>query len=184
MHQIKDLILKTEKVKWQDLKDLQPTNLKTPYHSEATKKSLIKNGFSFPFAVWENKQGQIFLVDGHLRTDLLRELQNEGVEVPEELTCNYLDLPDRKTAVRHLLEVYNTKKNPIDETAMITWIKDEDLELEDVDIEWVDVQLEVKNTEDPDLDFDNIESTENRSKQFKTQNVTCPSCDNHFQIQI
>jgi len=37
---------------------------------------------------------------------------------------------------------------------------------------------------DLDIDFDNIESTENRSKQFKTQNVTCPECENHFQIQI
>ena len=30
---IQDLIVKTEKVKWQDLKDLQPENLKIPYHS-------------------------------------------------------------------------------------------------------------------------------------------------------
>ena len=36
---IKDLILKTEKVNWQELKDLQPVDLKNNYHSEKTKKS-------------------------------------------------------------------------------------------------------------------------------------------------
>ena len=31
---IKDLILKTDKVNWQELEDLQPINLKNNYHSE------------------------------------------------------------------------------------------------------------------------------------------------------
>tara|TARA_R110001606_G_scaffold245500_3_gene393502 strand:- start:3514 stop:3648 length:135 start_codon:yes stop_codon:yes gene_type:complete len=40
---IKDLILKTEKVNWQELKDLQPVNLKNNFHSEKVKKSLIEH---------------------------------------------------------------------------------------------------------------------------------------------
>lgn len=39
---IKDLILKTEKIDWQNIKDLQPVNLKNNYHSEKTKQSIIK----------------------------------------------------------------------------------------------------------------------------------------------
>ena len=31
---LKDLIIKTEKVSWQELKDLQPNNLKNPYHTK------------------------------------------------------------------------------------------------------------------------------------------------------
>lgn len=59
---IKDLILKTEKVNWQDLKDLQPVNLKNNYHSDKVKKSLIKNGFANTIYVWENKKGEVFIV--------------------------------------------------------------------------------------------------------------------------
>lgn len=139
MNQIKNKILKTDLVNWQELKDLQPTNLKNPYHNEKTKKSLIKNGFSFAFYVWESEDG-IYLLDGHLRTDLLRELVNEGFEVPDQLTCTFLDLKNRKEAVKYLLEVFNTKKNPIDEVAMLDWFEIEEIKVEEVEVESLDVE--------------------------------------------
>lgn len=174
--QIKDLIIKTEKVNWQELKDLQPTNLKTPYHSNLTKQSLIKNGFAFSFYVWEDKVGNKFLVDGHLRTDLLRELKNDGFDVPDMLSCTFLDLPNRKTAVKYLLEVFNSKKNPIDESAMLDWLEVEEVSLEEVDLDWLDVTAKIE--------FDNIESNEERKKEFKNQLVTCPHCEGSFNIQV
>jgi hypothetical protein len=59
---IKDLILKTEKVNWQDLKDLQPINLKNNYHSEKVKNSIIKNGFANTIYIWQNNKGEKYIV--------------------------------------------------------------------------------------------------------------------------
>jgi DNA modification methylase len=156
--QIKDLILKTEKINWQELKDLQPNNLKTSYHSDLTKESLIKNGFAFTFYIWQDKKDK-YIVDGHLRVDILKELKNEGYDVPDELNCTFLDLPDKKTAIRYLLEVFNIKKNPIDEAMMFSWI--EDIGIEDVSYEWLDVTIEKENDpEQLEAREDNFESEE------------------------
>jgi len=156
--EIKDLILKTEKINWQELKDLQPNNLKTSYHSDLTKESLIKNGFAFTFYIWQDKKDK-YIVDGHLRVDILKELKNEGYDVPDELNCTFLDLPDKKTAIRYLLEVFNIKKNPIDEAMMFSWI--EDIGIEDVSYEWLDVTIEKENDpEQLEAREDNFESEE------------------------
>ena len=146
--QIKDLILKTEKINWQTLKDLQPKNLKNKDYSDSTKQSIIKNGFAQAFYIWEDSNGEKWICDGHLRSDLLFELKNEGYDIPDQLTCSFLDLPDQKTAVRYLLEVFNTKKNPIDETTMFSWV--EDMEIENVSFDWLDVQKTLE-----ELDYSN-----------------------------
>jgi len=169
MRQIQNKIIKTELVNWQELKDLQPTNLKNPYHNEKTKKSLIKNGFSFAFYVWQS-EGDIYILDGHLRTDLLRELVNEGFDVPEKLTCTFLDLKNRKEAVKYLLEVFNTKKNPIDETAMIDWIEIEDIDIEEVEVDSLDVEVvEQENVEELEAEEDDFEVGD--TNQVKTDIV-------------
>lgn len=51
---LKDRVLKTEKVKWLDLKDLQPINLKNPYYTKLVKESLLKNGFANAINVWQD----------------------------------------------------------------------------------------------------------------------------------
>jgi DNA modification methylase len=137
---------------------LQPNNLKTSYHSDLTKESLIKNGFAFTFYIWQDKKDK-YIVDGHLRVDILKELKNEGYDVPDELNCTFLDLPDKKTAIRYLLEVFNIKKNPIDEAMMFSWI--EDIGIEDVSYEWLDVTIEKENDpEQLEAREDNFESEE------------------------
>ena len=137
---------------------MQPNNLKTSYHSDLTKESLIKNGFAFTFYIWQDKKDK-YIVDGHLRVDILKELKNEGYDVPDELNCTFLDLPDKKTAIRYLLEVFNIKKNPIDEAMMFSWI--EDIGIEDVSYEWLDVTIEKENDpEQLEAREDNFESEE------------------------
>jgi hypothetical protein len=153
MPQIKDLILRTEKVDWLQLKDLQPNNLKLPYYNNILKESLIKNNFAMPIAVWEDpKTNIIYICDGHTRRDTLIELKGEGYNIPEKLTCNFLDLANRKEAIQKLLEVYNTKKNPIDKTGMIDWIK----EVEDIALDWLDNQSKV------DDDIDEIKEVQDK----------------------
>jgi DNA modification methylase len=162
---IKDLILKTEKVNWQELKDLQPVDLKNNYHSDKTKKSIIENGFARAIYVWQDQE-DIYIVDGHLRSDVLRELKNDGYEIPDKLNCTFLDLPDKITAIKYLLQVFNQKTNPINHFNMENWLGDLEINLATdlkIDIEELHVELpeveeeaeeeqeEVKEDEVPEL---------------------------------
>ncbi len=148
---IKDLILKTEKVNWQELKDLQPVDLKNNYHSDKTKKSIIENGFARAIYVWQDQE-DIYIVDGHLRSDVLRELKNDGYEIPDKLNCTFLDLPDKTTAIKYLLQVFNQKTNPINHFNMENWLGDLEINLATdlkIDIEELHVELpEVEEAEE------------------------------------
>ena len=143
---IKDLILKTEKVNWQNLKDLQPIDLKNNYHSEKTKKSIIENGFARAIYVWQ-EQDNIYIIDGHLRTDILIELKNEGFEIPEQLNCTFLDLPNKKTAIKYLLQVFNQKTNPINSNNLDNWLQEVDLNIEELNIELEELHIELSEIE-------------------------------------
>lgn len=145
---IQDLIVKTEKVKWQDLKDLQPENLKIPYHNEKTKKSIIKNGFAQAIYVWQDPETQeLYIADGHLRRELLVELVSDGFEVPDELSCTFLDntvIKTKQQASIILLEVFNTKKNPMDGNTLKDWLEEEfNLSVDDVAFDDLDLKFEV-----------------------------------------
>jgi hypothetical protein len=142
---IKDLILKTDKVNWQELEDLQPINLKNNYHSEKTKQSIIKNGFARAIYVWQDGD-KIYIVDGHLRSDVLRELKSEGFEIPDKLNCTFLDLPNKKTAVKYLLQVFNQKTNPINEQSLNSWVDDLEISLDDIEVKIDDLHIDITET--------------------------------------
>jgi hypothetical protein len=149
---IEDLIVKTEKVKWQDLKDLQPSNLKLPYHNEKLKKSLIDLGFAQAIYVWEDpSNNDVLICDGHTRADVLRELINDGYDVPDELTCTFLDntkIKTKKEAIKYLLRVFNTKKNPIDNVVLEDWIEIEDVRVEDIVVVDLDIKIDIDDLDD------------------------------------
>ena len=185
MPQLKDLIIKTEKVNWQELKDLQPNNLKTPYHTENLKKSLVKNGFAFSFYIWEDKNGDKYLVDGHLRSDVLIELKNEGFDIPDELSCTFLDLPNRKTAIKYLLEVFNQKTNPINKESLEDWFVLEEIEDSEVEVDWVDT-LKTVSDEDysllDEVDNNQIESMANEVKKAIQIEFTPEDYDRAYEL--
>lgn len=157
---IQDLIIKTEKVKWQDLKDLQPENLKIPYHNEKTKKSIIKNGFAQAIYVWQNPETQeLYITDGHLRKELLIELVNDGFEVPDELSCTFLDntvIKTKQQASIILLEVFNTKKNPMDGDNLKDWLEDIDLSVDDVAFDNLDLKIDINE----EIEVEKLEPSE------------------------
>jgi hypothetical protein len=150
---IKDLILKTEKIDWQNIKDLQPVNLKNNYHSDKTKNSIIKNGFARAIYVWQDSKGDIYTVDGHLRADILRELKNDGYDIPDQLNCTFLDLPNKKTAIKYLLQVFNQKTNPINQENMEIWLDDNEIVLEDMEIELDELHIELNDEVEAEEDF-------------------------------
>ena len=166
---IQDLIVKTEKVRWQDLKDLQPENLKTNFHSEKTKQSIIELGFAQAIYVWQNPETQeVKIIDGHLRSDLLRELIAEGFDVPEKLNCTFLDntkITTEQEAIKYLLRVFNVKRNPIDSDTLENWIEEFDLSLDDVAFDDLDLKFEVEvSEEDAESDFPELKDGERGSQ--------------------
>ena len=166
---IQDLIVKTEKVAWQDLKDLQPENLKIPYHSEKTKKSIIDLGFAQAIYVWEKPETkEIFICDGHLRHSILLELVADGYTVPNELPCTFLDNTKIKTeqeAIKYLLRVLNVKRNPIDTETLENWLEEVDLSVDDVAFDDLDLKFEVEvSEEDAESDFPELKDEATVSK--------------------
>lgn len=152
MDKIDVKVEKMEMVPWESIKDLQPMDFKNDYHSEKIKQSILKNSYASPIHVWDNN-GQLYAVDGHLRMDLLKELKGEGVSIPDKLPVVFLDIPDKETAVKYLLEVFNTKSNPINQDSLDSWIADLDIKLDELGVSADDLNIEgIADLEDDMLD--------------------------------
>ena len=150
-------IKKMERVPWESIQDLQPMDFKNDYHSEKIKQSILKNSYASPIHVWD-ENGQLYAVDGHLRMDLLKELKSEGADIPDTLPVVFLDLPDRETAVKYLLEVFNTKSNPINQDSLTQWMEELDVTLEELHVSMDDLHVEIEDNMDDyadDLPKDN-----------------------------
>lgn len=155
-------------IKWKTLNDLQPQNLKLPYHTEKVKKSIIELGFANPFDVWKDPvNGELFICDGHGRCDVLKELIADGFDVPDELPCTFLDNKKIKTkeeAIKYLLRVFNVKRNPIDSEVLTSWLEEIDLSIEDVAFDDLDLKIEVESDETDETENDRINNTEEECK--------------------
>lgn len=150
-------IQKMERVPWESIQDLQPMDFKNDYHSEKVKQSILKHNYASPIHVWDDN-GQLYAVDGHLRMDLLKELKSEGADIPDKLPVVFLDLPDKETAVKYLLEVFNTKSNPINQDSLNQWMDELDVTLEELDVSMDDLHVEIEDNMDDyadDLPKDN-----------------------------
>lgn len=158
---MKNRIIETRLVKWMELQDLQPENIKLPYNHKHLKESILKHGFSMPFFGWEN-EGQILIIDGHSRKQILTELISEGLKVPESLPVCLIDAKDRKDAVTILLEVFNERQNPIAEEILTEWIELEEVEvnIDALNIALIDVDVpEVLDAKEDDYEIpDQIET--------------------------
>ena len=142
-----------ERVPWESIQDLQPMDFKNDYHSEKIKQSILKHNYASPIHVWDDN-GQLYAVDGHLRMDLLKELKGEGADIPDKLPVVFLDLPDRETAVKYLLEVFNTKSNPINQDSLNQWMEELNVTLEELDVSLDDLHVEIDDNIDDYADDD------------------------------
>ena len=129
---IKNRIKQLIEVDWQNLKAIQPEDVKIQNNLDALKASLKKHGFSLPFAVWIDG-ADIYTIDGHTRKKALQELQAEGVEIPDKLKAFEIEAKDRKEAVQILVEVFNQKHNPFDNEVLVNWLDVEQVEIQDLE---------------------------------------------------
>jgi len=130
MEQIRDRILKLEQIEWRTLRDLQPPDLKHVANRDYIRQSILKNGFAFPFAVWQDPAGEIYAIDGHTRKDVLQDMDN----VPETLPAFFVDADNREDAIRILLEVYNQRHNEINPDVLTEWLEVEAIAVETVNV--------------------------------------------------
>ena len=130
---LKNRILDKIDVVWREMKDLQPKNAKIAQNEDALKDTLTRYGFSVPFYGWKDKDGAIWVIDGHTRKKVLSTFG----AVPEKLPCILIDAKSKKEAQEILIEVFNQKHNPFDVQVLEQFINENELKVkvENVNIE-------------------------------------------------
>lgn len=158
---IKNKILKSEPIKWRETEWFQPEGLKktTPALINKLKLSLKKNGFASPFYIWQ-KNGKNFIIDGCYRKKALDELDSEGVEIPDELPANYLNIKNKKEA-KKLVLAFNSHYAELDKKATFEFISDLDfneikLEFEPFKLGFSYPQLDAIEDEPPPIPQETI----------------------------
>lgn len=101
---IQSRIIKTEPIRWKDLKFIQDENFKewSGDGDEKLLQSLVKYNFIDPFKVWENN-GELFCLDGKHRWLDLQKAEEKGIEVPEMLEATFIHCTDTKEAAELVL---------------------------------------------------------------------------------
>ncbi len=131
--QVKDKVLKFEKVLWRDLQWFQPESLKkqSKLEKHRLKKSLIENNFSIPFFIWDRGKDGKYILDGHHRETALKELEQEGVVIPDQLPALFYDIKDEAEAKKIIL-VINAKFSNFEKEQLLDWIKTDFSDFEDL----------------------------------------------------
>jgi len=157
IREIKNKIIKTEPVKWKELKFLQSDNLKDLNKSEyeKLKKSLLENDFIQTFFVWQDKD-IIYLLDGHHRIKLLFNLEKEGVIVPETFPANFIHCKNRKEASKYLL-IFSSIYAKIDREGLYEFF-----ELEELDLTELLQEIQI-----PDIDFSYFDKNFNNDPEIE-----------------
>ncbi len=149
---MQDRILKSEKIDWKNIQTLQPDNFKLPEQQEVLKKSLLANGFVSPFCVWQDSEGVIWSIDGVHRIKALTELQEQGQDIPQLLTANFIDAENKKEAGEILITVFNSKQNKATEQGVIDLKLNLGIDDLCLDFEELDIKIELEDPEVTELE--------------------------------
>ncbi len=145
-------IEKTKLVNWKEIELFQPSNLKkmSDIQLKKLKTSLVNNGFSTPFYVWENKE-KIYCLDGHHRIPALKLLEDEGVVIPKMLPANFIDCKNKKEAKKAVL-IFNSHYADILQDNLTDWISDLNLDElnSEIDIKDINFDFPISETENDD----------------------------------
>lgn len=106
---LRSRIVKTEPIQWKSLQFIQQEGFKehSTIDKNRLKKSLLENGFALPFNVWVDESETVWCLDGYHRVQDLKELETEGVDVPETLPANFIDCQNKQEAAKLVL-VYSS----------------------------------------------------------------------------
>jgi hypothetical protein len=100
-------ITKMEFLNWKDIEPIQPKGFKdlTESDVEHFKNNLLdeSGGFAGVFLVWQDKKKKVWLLDGKQRKNIMLEMIEDGVEVPELMPCAFVDCKSKKEAGQFVL---------------------------------------------------------------------------------
>ena len=171
---IKNKILKTELIHWKNAEWLQNKNLKelSSENLERIKTSIKNNNFVQPFNVWQDKKGDLWILDGHHRKLALECLEREGLKIPDKLPANFIDCKDKREAAKLVL-VYSSIYAKIQVDGLKEFVELNNLDFADLAVE-IDI---------PELNIDflncNPENFDEKQKEYDENIDTdncCPKC--------
>ena len=102
-------IIKTELVNWRSLQFIQEIDFKEIPEADSLKlkTSLAANEFVQPFYIWEDPTNKVqYCLDGKHRTIYLKQLIQQGYQVPDMLPGTFIECKDKQEAA-NLVLVYS-----------------------------------------------------------------------------
>jgi hypothetical protein len=148
-------VLSTASVNWKDLQFIQQDDFKElPEDArKRLKASILANEFTQPFYVWQEQEtGVQYCLDGKHRTLILRELIQEGYDIPDILPATFIDCKDKTDAARLVL-VYSSMYAKVTQDGLIDF-----LSLYGLNYEEMMLTIDLP-------DFDEVKFTEPGTKQ-------------------
>lgn len=88
---------------------------------ERLKHEIITDGFSFPFAVWEDGP-TIYIIDGHQRKTTLERMKSEGYELPTEFPVGFIKAKSVEQA-KHKLLAAASQYGKVQEDGLMAFLK-------------------------------------------------------------
>ena len=149
-------ILKTENIKWGDLKHLQSDEFKdfSPEEEQKLRHSIATNQFTDPFKVWlDESTDTLYCLDGKHRGIILRKLISEGITVPEMLPATFIQCDNMQEAARLVLQ-FSSSYARTTQGGLIEFLDTYKLNLEDVMLDVNIPEIDLKTLfGDMDKDF-------------------------------
>jgi hypothetical protein len=144
---------------------------------ERLKKQITKLGIYKPLLITEDGT----VLGGNMRLKALQELGHDKVWV------SIVEAPTEELKIEYALSDNDrVGKYEADDLANLIGSFP--------DVDWGDYSVDIKEPtmlkdlinqyKGEDIDFDNIEGTEDRQRQFKDMTVTCPHCQKSFEIKV
>jgi len=168
---IKNKILKTELVNWQELSFLQNNNFKELKKDDWQKlrNSIIKNNFVQVFNVWQDGE-KLYCLDGYHRIKVLNELKKEGYNIPEKLPANFIDCKDKKEASKLVL-TYSSVYAKITDDGLYEFISNNELDFDDLKIDVNIPEIDLDYFEKGYFDKEKTKEIEEQLKPFSKTHI-------------
>ena len=160
----------TELVKLNKLKEFQEgIKSLSPENKEKLKCSIMKYGIIAPFFVWKNSRKK-YLLDGHQRILVLRELINTGYIVPD-VPVIYVQAETEQEAKEKLLQI-TSQYGDFELKQLDLFLEDIILERDEIRLMKTEINLTIPN-------FNPVDP-EDQGQLDKIKEKVCPNCGYKF----
>lgn len=130
--EISSRVIKTEKIRWKDLKFIQQEDFKEWIDDSDQKliNSLLKYNFVDPYKVWQDGD-TLWCLDGYHRYADLVKVEKSGVVVPEFLPATFIDCGSKEDAAELVL-VYSSMYAKITRQGLHDFIEAYSIDLSEI----------------------------------------------------